>query len=311
MAEAPATPRVVPIYYIYEPTVLLDLPTPPYFNFLRDLLLFDADIMENESTSWSFQLTQPEPFFTSTLDDIAAGSIIVMQAWHLEDRSVVPESPYALSDRRLSTPRSWRLWNVSQPLVVVIYDAAGCTLSIPTGTHHVIYLASWCERYHRDWKRSRRLEHSAFLRPWLRDAPFGSAFDGGALARLQAERRDVLERRILFSFRGSAPASKPKRAELMAASGADRVRLAAIARGAMQGRVPPHPSTVGWYLLDIVDNSPQAVAAHNGSVAPYETADAITCELLIASERVYLLLIESDRTADAITCELLIAGAYA
>ncbi len=275
----------IPIYLLFEKDVRLSMPHAPYFTFLRDLLLFDSDAGSDERQwLWDFRYVPPQTFFAQTLANTPAGSIIVCQSWHLENREVVPESPYSLQDRARSTPRSWQLWNASQPLIVIVYDAAGCTLSIPLDTHHVVYLASWCERYHRDYLRSMQFESSAFPRPWLRDAPFGTSLHAGSLLALQAERRDALDRRILFSFRGSAPPSKPKRTELMATTRQQRAALAQIAGATMRGRVPPHTSGVGRYLLDIIDNSPEARRRTNGTHLHYETADAISyLELLRSS----------------------------
>ena len=218
----------------------------PYPAFLRDLIHW------KDLSGWTWRDVRTDYFFTNELASAPAGSVVLLSSFDLEDRALVPMHAEELQDRLLSTPRQWQLMNYINPLILLIYDASGCTLNWPASSHHLLYLTTWCGPWHTQWLMSQRLEPPGSVSgrwPWLRSAPFGPAYDGGHLASLSAERRAADTRNILFAFRGTW--SRYKRFHLLQAVEMNRDALSAIAYRTLRTRAP-HPSGVGPFVLDMV-----------------------------------------------------------
>ena len=145
-----------------------------------------------------------------------------------------------------------------------------CTLEWPPNTHHLLYRTSWCDRWHRDYRRSQKAEAEGGY-PWLRSLPFGTFFgERGAAAAITARQVPVTRRPLLFSFRGSLGYRKPYRSELAAAFRHAEPELSALAARHAASLLPksaPHNrSAAAWrgYLFDTVvagDGQPYASAS--------------------------------------------------
>ena len=201
-------------------------------------------IQWRQHTVFADELLTPEG-----LAAVRPGSVLLLASWLFEDRDVVNTDPGLLETRLLSTPRLWALLNASQPLLVVLTEDGSCSLDWPSTSHHVLYRATWCGRWHEEWEASTRLEGGNGSWPWLRSFPFGTY--AGDVSKLEVGSRPAAQRPLLFSFRGHTSANKPSRSAMKAALEAQRDRLDAIAAAAVRPSARPR-YPFGRYLLDVV-----------------------------------------------------------
>ena len=223
-----------------------------------------SSFMENGTSAapWVFHDESEDDgleFFRSNkLLSIDAGSIILASRYSLQE----PTRPNMGQNLLLDSTRLWQLLNASQPLIIFLHNDEQCNLPWPSTTHHMLYRDTWSADFHHEWIASHQIEdqHQSNKRsstgrtmtpshehwPWLRSFPYGTAFDGGDLSNLAAERRPVDSRRLLFSFRGSISFKKPYRRELRDFATRRKEELDLLAGKALKGR-DQHPSGLGRF----------------------------------------------------------------
>ena len=248
------------------------------------LLTFLEDQSGGNCISWRRSTVFADTFLTpKSLENVSAGSVLLVSSAVLVDKNLhlVHKADASIQDRLLTSPTMWALLNASQPLIIVMRDGGQCSVEWPSSTHHVIYISTWCARWHSQWRKSERYENGrdggwfAGHWPWMRTVPFGTHFDHGQLDRLVNPRPVASERGLLFSFRGTMGTGKPSRVELwrdVQANPVARARLDAIADKIFTSRASPTAASAypfGRYLLDIVP-SPE-----DGSVPKYFSSEHI------------------------------------
>lgn len=214
--------------------------------------------------SWQMVTVPPHDFY-DTLPRISAGSVVIVQDFELPAQG---NSLVAGEDLLLRSPRLWALFNSSVPLVLIIHSDSHCSVRLPHGrTHHVVYRNTWCASQHKEWLHSRAVEAQGG-RGWLRDLPFGIAINQGSLTQLENARPPAEERTLLFSFRGTLGLRKPSREAMLLAIQQRSHALQALADRVMVGRVPPHPSGVGWRGRFLVEGRGLAISSALGPLTP-------------------------------------------
>jgi len=236
-----------------------------YVNYLRSFL--DTD------DGWSFhQVSNSHNFFLGNgLASIPAGSVIIISSWDLEDRIIEETTVEYLQTRLLNSPRLWALLNNPKPLIIMNIDGGSCTLDWPNRTHHMLYRATWNQKWHEEWIQSQALENTDLhgARPKFRSIPFGTSFANGHTAELSEQRRPISNRSFLISFRGTAGSGKKERSKL--ANAFEKNNFYSLTRAIQH--LPVHSSGLGRVVIDVI--SP---GSH------YRTADIISyLELLRSS----------------------------
>jgi hypothetical protein len=218
--------------------------------YFREFMISETD--ENVSSpAWHRHAVFADEFLTPAgLSAVPAGSILLLSTWSFDVLDSVPTDAGYLESRLRSSPRLWSILSARQPLIVALTEDASCTLDWPRSTHHILYRATWCEGWHREWRESLTFEDEqrGGKRPWVRAFPFGASYDGGNVSlQLARGRPPSADRRLLFSFRGTVTSNKPSRAQLMRELSSQRARLEAVAANAL-----PHarPYPFGRFLLD-------------------------------------------------------------
>ena len=229
-----------------------------------------------------------EQFLTDqhSLESVAAGSILIGASFVFEDSALIPRSGRAIVHEHYvqTTPRLWRLLNLTVPVILIMIDGGDCTFEWPRSTHHLLYRTTWCNRWHSEFEASFAADMS---RPgtgqaWLRSLPFGTALDAAGLRSISQNPLPSEERPFLFNFRGSLGYRKPSRSTLLGAWMRHRTELSALADraavdpaltrarsapGSHQRWVAEYWDGVGSSIFDIVQS---------GSKQEYQTSKTIS-----------------------------------
>tara|TARA_B110001452_G_scaffold237033_1_gene216652 strand:- start:2057 stop:3517 length:1461 start_codon:yes stop_codon:yes gene_type:complete len=210
-----------------------------------------------ESVSWRWNNVTPEAFLDSGgISRVAAGSIVLVQSYHLRERDdmeflagTLPERP-----RLLRAPKLWAILNATEPLIVILNNDGDCSLELPSTSHHVFYRDTWSDGLHHEYLRSRALEPGGPERgwPWLRSFPFGTPFDGGDLSKLESAAALPADRRkLLFAFRGTRGWSKPSRQQLDDAEARGRTHWTDLSARLMAHAPPLGAKWPRRYIVDL------------------------------------------------------------
>lgn len=258
-AAALAPPPRLKVFEVQNPDVE-GFPPPPFPYYFRNFVSAYGAI------HWEWSGSEAGPFFAAGggLSQLKAGTIVLVQEWQLRPPGVYGGD--VRPDAIHRWPRLWALLNHSEPLVVVLDSDGTCSIPWPNTTHHVLYrTCGWDVSQHEQYKASVAAEDGAIPGVWptIRDLPFGSAFrnpgqDTPTLDVIGGERRPALQRRLLMSFRGSVTYFKPSRDALLSAVQRHKEELDALVASVMDARVPPHPSGVGRYVVDMKMPEPDA-----------------------------------------------------
>ena len=309
-AAAALALRPRPKVFEVQNPVVEGFPTPPFADYFRNFVTAYGAI------DWEWSGSEAGPFFAAGggLSQLEAGTIVLVQEWHLRPPGDFDDGNYG-PDTVHRWPRLWALLNHSEPLVIVLDSDGKCAVQWPNTTHHVLYRSSgWDVSKHDQYKASITAEDGAIPGVWptIRDIPFGSAFrnpgeETPTLDVIGGERRPALQRRLLMSFRGSVTYAKPSRDALWTAVQSHKEELDALAASVMDARVPPHPSGVGRYVVDMKVHEPNArVPVVLGT--DYATSDQISF-LEMLRESIFSLSPPGDLWEAYRTWESIEAGA--
>lgn len=134
--------------------------TASYVGYLKDFLLsapkgsgpeLDIQVHKNQDIKTFF--------LGGGLSKLAAGSVLLVSSYDLEDREIEKEVAVDYAQNRLlNEPRLWVLLNNSQPLIVINTDGGACSLDWPRTTHHILYRTTWSRQWQQEWVASQAFE---------------------------------------------------------------------------------------------------------------------------------------------------------
>ncbi len=203
---------------------------------------------------WKWTEVDSGYFFNEMLEagPLEAGSVVVIDnAAVLKSEEDAVDTVEIAVNPILRGLRLWQLLNNSEPIVVFLHNDGQCDTPWPKTTHHMLYRDTWCERFDEDWRASQAAERERGPKAgWVRSAPFGTGFNGGALAELSAERRPLGERRLLLNYRGTRAYRKPSRELLYESAQTHAAALGALADRVV-GHLPAHPSGVDRVVVEL------------------------------------------------------------